>query len=279
MTETERTEKFLARRSRHALLTALFVMALLVSVAVNVGVWYQAQNRASNAEQTAVSFAQQVQDACADGGLPVDGRDLCPRADEIVEDPAAPPVPEDGQDGKDAPPPTDAQVRGAVEALCARTTCAVPPTMAQVARAVTGLLATGEYDGEDGADALPPDPVELQAMATQAVLVYCEAGPQCDPGENGSDGPTLEEVQAVVAAEVARQIAGAIEDYCAAQPGGTCEGGLGDRGTDGVGIESITCPEDGENAGDWVVDYSDGTSETVPGPCRVQPIIDPSPLE
>lgn len=274
MTETERADAVVRDKARQWAWNLVALIALVLALAAAAGVTWDWRQRAESAERAAVSFAQQVQEACAEGGLPVDGRDLCPRADEIVEDPAAPPVPEDGEDGRDAPPPTDEQVQGAVEALCSRTTCAVPPTMAQVVRAVTTLLASGEYDGEDGEDgqdALPPDPAELQAMAAQAVLGYCDAGPQCDAGEDGSDGPTVEEVQAMVAAEVARQIAGAVEDYCEAQPDGTCQG------VAGVGVEKVECPDDEDD--DWLWTFSDGTTQTVTGPCRVAPIIEPSPLE
>lgn len=276
MTETEGAGQFLAKKARRAALTTLFVLALIASVGVNVLVGWQWQHRLENTTQTAVTFAQQVQEACADGGLLVDGRDLCPQADAIVEDPAAPPVaplPQDGTDGDDAPRPTNEQVDAAIDRWCeAEGPCATPPTMAQVARAVAELC-DGGCDGEDGKrgkDAPPPDPAELQALVMQTVLTYCDAGPQCDKGDTGDrgrDAPTLDEVRSIVTT--------VLEEHCAAQPGGTCEGDVGktgDTGPAGVGIESVTCPEPDD---DWIVKFTDGTEQAVPGPCRVEPIIEP----
>jgi hypothetical protein len=281
MTETERAGEFLAQKAKRAVITTLFVVALVASVGVNVLVAWQFQHRAENATQTAVTFAQQVQEACADGGLLVDGRDLCPQADAIIEDPVAPPVdplPQDGTDGDDAPGPTNAQVEAAVDRWCeTEGPCATPPTMAQVARAVADLCDGGcdgkdGEDGEDGDDAPPPDPAELQALVMQTVLTYCDAGPQCDKGDTGAagrDAPSLEEVRAMVTT--------VLEEHCAAQPGGTCEGDqgkTGDTGPAGVSIATVKCPEP---ADDWLIEFTDGTTQTVPGPCRVDPITEPTP--
>lgn len=283
MTETEGAGQFLAKKAKRAVLTTLFVLALIASVGVNVLVAWQFQHRAENATQTAVTFAQQVQEACADGGLLVDGRDLCPQADAIVEDPAAPPVaplPQNGTDGEDAPRPTNDQVEAAVDRWCeTEGPCATPPTMDQVTRAVAELCdggcdGTDGTDGEDGDDAPPPDPAELQALVMQTVLTYCDAGPQCDKGDtgtagkNGSDGPTLDEVRAIVTT--------VLEEHCAAQPGGTCKGDVGktgDTGPRGVSIATVQCPEPDD---DWLIEFTDGTTQTVPGPCRVEPTLDPT---
>lgn len=279
MTEKERADRIAGgTRQRFIENIALALVAVVAVVALGVAL-HVAQARAVSAESSAVSLAQQVQAACeSQGSLDIEGRDLCDQADAVVEDPAAPPVPQDGKDGKDAPPLTSAQVQGAVEALCSRETCAVPPTMAQVTQAVTTLLATGDYDGkdgDDGKDAPLPDPGELQALATQAVLAYCESGPQCDPGQDGDDGPTADDVQAMVAIEVGRQVGAAVAEHCAKQPGGTCEGGVGAAGSDGVGIADVECPEPDN---DWIYTFTDGTTKTVAGPCRVDPII-PTPEE
>lgn len=279
MTERERAEAVVRKKQRQWVWNLVALIALVLAVGAAVSVSWDWQQRAASVEETAVSFAQQVQEACADGGLLVDGRDLCPQADAIVEDPAAPTVaapPEDGEDGSDAPPVTNAQVDAAVDRWCeTEGPCATPPTMAQVTRAVADLCDGGcdGKDGKDGDDAPPPDPAELQALVMQTVLSYCDAGPQCDKGDTGNagkDGPTVEEVRDIVTTVLA--------EHCAAQPGGTCEGDqgkTGDTGPAGVGIETVRCPEPDD---DWVITYTDGTTETVAGPCRAEPIVvDPSP--
>jgi hypothetical protein len=158
--------------------------------------------------------------------------------------------------------------------------------MAQVSRAAAALCAGGACDGtdgedgQDGQDAPPPDPAVVRALVVQTVIDYCATGPQCDKGDtgqdgqDGQDGPSVEEVRAMVD--------GAIADHCAAQPGGTCEGAAGSDGDDGddgargVGLKSVTCPGPQD---DWIVTFTDDTSQTVPGPCRLDPIIEPSPQD
>lgn len=45
-------------------------------------------------------------------------------------------------------------------------------------------------------------------------------------------------------------------------PGAT--GDTGQTGAAGRGIRSITCPP----SGDWIIEYTDGTADTIAGPCR-----------
>jgi len=266
MTETERTEKFLNWVDRRALVTGVLVVALMVSVVVNVGVWWQAQQRAENATQTAVSFAQQVQDACANGGLPVDGRDLCPRADEIVEDPAAPPVPQD------APPPSDAQVAaGVADWFDTHDLSLTAGYSASMEAAVTRYLSRNPpADGEDGEDA--PEPTDQQIAAQ--VAAYLITNPPADgaDGTNGTNG------RGVVSASLDNcDVVFTYTDHTTDRVGPICgaDGQDGDKGEPGVSIEKVECPDD-END-DWLYTFTDGTTQIVPGPCRVEPIIEPSP--
>lgn len=72
-----------------------------------------------------------------------------------------------------------------------------------------------------------------------------DMGPQGTAGEQGIEGP--EGIQGPQGL-----------------PGEDGEDGI--NGVDGRGIVSTTCPEP-EN--DWIITYTDGTTETVEGPCRV----------
>jgi len=277
VTERERAEAVVRKKQRQWVWNLVALIALVLGLGAAVSVSWDWQQRAASVEETAVTFAQQVQEACADGGLLVDGRDLCPQADAIVEDPAAPTVaapPEDGEDGADALPVTNAQVDAAVDRWCeTEGPCATPPTMAQVARAVADLCDGGcdgkdGKDGEDGNDAPPPDPAELQTLVMQTVLTYCDAGPQCDQGDTGpagKDGPTLEEVRAIVTT--------VLEEHCAAQPGGTCEGDTGGRGPQGTAKPgTYTCPD-----GESVVGFTVADDGAVELSCQAHtpPVVDP----
>jgi len=267
MTEVERTEKFLAWRSRRALVTGVLVAALMVSVAVNVGVWWQGQQTADNAIQNTVSFAQQVQDACADGGLPVDGRDLCPRADEIVEDPAAPPVPEPAENGDDA---TDAQVAAGVAAWFATHDLSLTPgyNEAMQAAVARSLSRNPPAPGKDGKDAAPPTDRQIAG----AVATYLIAHPPAD-GSNGTDGRGV-----ISSALDGCDVVFTYTDGGTDRVGPICgadgrDGADGADGTDGRGLVSTECLEDG----DWLFTYTDDTTETTDGPCRVDPEPDPDP--
>lgn len=265
MTETERTEKFLVKRDRRALMRALLAVALLVSVGVNVGIWWQAQTRAENAEQTVVTFAQQVQDACDDGGLPVHGRDLCDRADQVVEDPAAPPVPAPGKDGDDAPPPTDSQVADGVAAwfnthdlsLTAGYSTSMQTAVARY------LSRNPPSAGEPGEDA--PAPTDQQ-IAT-AAAAYLMAHPPTD----GTDG------RGVVSASLdGCYVVFTYTDGGTDRVGPICgaDGHDGADGKDGRGFVDVECLD----TGDWIFTLDDGTALTVAGPCRaVEPTPTPTP--
>lgn len=98
MTETERAANLAASRNA---LPAWFIVALVLSLALNVAIVMWSMSRAQVAETSAVSLAQQLQDECeTNGELRIDGRDLCERADEVVErspevaGPAGPPGPQ-----------------------------------------------------------------------------------------------------------------------------------------------------------------------------------------
>jgi len=100
------------------------------------------------------------------------------------------------------------------------------------------------------------------------VLVYCDAGPQCDPGEDGTDAPTVEEVRDMVDQ--------AITDHCAAQPGGTCEGSTGDTGPRGTALPgAYDCPD-----GEYVTGFTVADDGAVTLACEdATPPIIPTPEE
>jgi len=102
VTETERAEQVAAGPRRRFVQNVALAVALVLGLAGVLLGWHELDQRAQTAETSAVSLAEQVQDACeSQGSLDLDGRDLCQQADDVVEDPAADRVPVDGRDGVD----------------------------------------------------------------------------------------------------------------------------------------------------------------------------------
>lgn len=151
-------------------------------------------------------------------------------------------------------------------------------TPAQVTRAVVRYCdANGSCQGPDGERGRrgPAGPPPAQTAILAAVTTYCAdgacrgpVGPQGPMGDIGGPGrpPTMEE------------IAQAVQAYCAAHNG--CQGPpgpqgpagpagnngpRGEPGTDGASITETTCNPDGT----WSFQFSDGSTSTSPGPCRV----------
>lgn len=122
-----------------------------------------------------------------------------------------------------------------------------------------------------------------------------QTGVKGDKGDTGEQGP----------APSAGQVAGAVQDYCAAhggcigapgqtgtageagnvgQPGANGadgavgptgpagppgpQGDPGTAGADGRGVTAVTC----QNDGTWLITYTDGTTSTTQGPCKIGPL-------
>lgn len=181
MTESERAENL--ARARNAL-PWWFIVALVLSLALNVAIVMWAMSRAQTAETSAVDLAQQVQDACAtQGSLDLDGRDLCKAADAVVEGsivagPAGAPGPQgergftgaQGVQGRTGPP-GETGPRGPLG-----------PVGEQGTQGVAGLNGDTGSKGADGDDGPvgpmgPPGPVG-------------PAGPMGTTGSAGAKGDT-----------------------------------------------------------------------------------------
>lgn len=254
---------------------ATVIGAVVLSIAV---VYVLVTTTASNArmrqqfDSLSASYADLYQEAVVAGADPE-----APAPEEIPEpDDSAPeisipdPVPgPTGETGARGPGPTQAQVVQALSAYCSNNDCTPAPTVAQVAAAIADFCGDGGCRGEDGTDGqngqdgAPGRPPTAEEIST-AVTAFCADG-SCRgaDGADGKPGPPPTDAQ------VAEQV----ELYCAANNG--CQGDTGDtgaKGDTGIGIESITCP-DNEND-DWIVTLTNDSQQIVPGPCRVSPIIE-----
>lgn len=160
--------------------------------------------------------------------------------------------------------PSDDQVVAAVAAWCSTHDCVPRPTMTQVADALADYCAANRCRGADGEDSTVPGPGPTTEQIATGVAAYCADG-ACR-GEDGDDATPL----------TAEQIQAAITAYCDARD--QCRGPGGEDGTDGtdgkdgrgiVDVECRTAPDLPNDGGDWIYTWTDGTTTTVEGPCRV----------
>jgi len=239
---------------RWRLVLMMILGAILVLLALIVLALYGANrnDKAKTSEQTLGDLAGQVKTACV--ANPVDARkvfgDVCGKAKEIDERPVGekgdPGIQgPQGVQGIQGPPPSAAQVAIAVASYCSGGRCAGKgPSAAQVASAVAAYCnAKGECQGPAGTAGQPG--------------VQGSPGPA---GEQGSQGPAGEPA-------TAEQVAAAVAAYCG-QDSDPCRGSTGATGAagkDGRGITDTDCLDDGT----WKFYYTDGTTDIVPGPCRI----------
>lgn len=160
-TRPDRVDRVLKGKAQRNAGTALFVVALVVSLGLNAWLWYDASSRA----QQGVSLAQQVQAACeAEGSLDLNGQDICDDADAVVEGAA-------GAPGAPGPPgPQGPQGVPGIQGVRGLPGPAGP-------RGLPGA------DGEDGRDGATGPPGEPGAGGPPG-----PPGPPGEPGQDGTDG-------------------------------------------------------------------------------------------
>lgn len=133
------------------------------------------------------------------------------------------------------------------ETLCERLEAAASGPAAAVAgpKGDKGDQGRNGRDGRDGKDSTVPgpkgDPGNDSVIPGPAGLAGLNGKDSAVPGPAGPEGPV--------------------------GPAGA-DGTNGADGRDGRGISSVTCEGEGENSY-WVVTYTDGTTQTSTGPCRL----------
>lgn len=172
MTESERAEGVTARATadHNAALPWWFIVALILSLVLNVGLWWNAQARATQAEQSAVSLAEQVQHACeSQGSLDLDGRNLCEQADDVVEG---------------APPPSGPAGAQGIQGFQGLQGVPGPPGV-QGPQGRTGPPGEVGPPGPAGPDGEPGGQGPAGSNGTDG-----EPGPAGPAGETGPQGPS-----------------------------------------------------------------------------------------
>jgi hypothetical protein len=279
----------------------LVLLALIV-----LGVYGAGQkDKAQDAERTLGDLAAEVQDKCT--ANPTEARkvfgETCGKAKEIDERP-----PEKKADPV-AQGPTESEVRAIVVTELSKNRVSITQAeINQVARVAAGMVPKPK-------DGKPPAPAQVQGVVSATLMTFCaQDSKPCegDEGPKGKDAPPITEARL---SDAVAAFCGEGAVNCRGGDGkpGT-DGTDGTDGQDGRGIKSITksgevvtvtytddttatftvpdgaegkvgpagrgiadtdCQEDG----DWLITYTDGTTDTARGPCRVvaAPPTDPDP--
>lgn len=180
---------------------------------------------------------------------------------------ALPPVPQplDGLTAAEA-----ASVRAiVVDQLARQKVTLTPEQISQITRAAAALIPKPK-------DGTTPTNAQLQPLVVSAVAAYCTADRCVRPGKDGSDGKDGTDAPPITDEQLFAQAQRALMAYCAldSQP---CkpkdgvdgkDGTDGEDGTNGVSVEDTDCVGEGAESY-WRIHYSDGTTGTSSGPCRI----------
>lgn len=261
-------------------LSGKLTIALLMAIVLCVG-WTgwqvhnilaakeSAQHTAHQATNTTQKLADQIQQACKQGDVKINGRDLCAKAKKVAKNPTT----------TIAGPQGDKGDRG-------ETGAAGPaPTQSQILQAVKSYCHDEGCKGEPGRDGDSPTAAQIEA----AVSKYCDSNGQCQgpEGDQGKQGKKGEQGEAGKDSTVPgprgpgpsdSQVQAAVASYCSshscAGPKGETgpQGPAGKDGEDGVSISKVEC----DSSGSWVVTLSDGSVQHPAGTCRVTSTPEPT---
>lgn len=189
------------------------------------------KQEAEDASTSANALADQVEKACQEGSVKVDGQDICTKAQQVKKNVDQG---EQGPEGPEGP-------RGPRGLPGPRSTVPGP----------------AGKPGEDGQDSNIPGPAGEPGEPGAPGEDSDVPGPAGKPGAPGKDstipGP--------------KGSKGEKGDTVTGPPGPKGEkGSPGSDGKPGRGISDVSCTSDG----DWQFDFTDGTTITVTGPCRAQ---------
>lgn len=143
--------------------------------------------------------------------------------------------------------------------------------ISQIARVAVSLIPKPK-------DGVTPTAAQLQPLVTATVAAYCtsdrcvgKAGPTGPAGGVGRQGADGKDAPAVTDEQLYEQAQKALLAYCSldSKPCQGPTGPQGPAGKDAVSIDDTDCVGDGSESY-WRIHYSDGTTGTSTGPCRVE---------
>lgn len=164
------------------------------------------------------------------------------------------------------------------------------PEISQIARAAAALIPKPK-------DGVTPTVKQLQPIAVAAVAAYCTAdrcvrqGKDGKPGEPGATvtGPPGKDAPTITDEQLYAQAQKALLAYCSLESK-PCQGAIGPTGPIGPGgpqgpagpaavsISDTDCVGNGADSY-WRISYSDGTTGTATGPCRIDLVPPVTPQE
>lgn len=210
---------------------AVGILLLTFFAAWSMWAQYSTRQEAEDASQNVNALADQVAEACANGEVKVNGRNICTKANQVKKDvkPA---------DAGPAGPPG-------------------PPGIPGPRSTIPGPAGQPGKNGEDSDVSGPAGQPGEQGAPGEDSDVPGPAGQAGSPGNDSTvPGPKGQK--------------GEKGDSIVGPPGPKGEkGDAGSPGADGKagrGIQDVTCT----SGGDWLFEFTDGTSVTVTGPCRAQ---------
>lgn len=214
---------------------AIGLLLLMFFAAWSTWAQYSTRQEADDATQNANALADQVAEACSNGEVKVNGRNICTKANQVKKDvkPA-----EAGPAGPPGPPGVPGP----------RSTIPGPAGQPGKNGEDSDIPGPAGQQGAPGEDSDVPGPAGQAGAPGKDSTVPGPAGAPGSKGEPGSKGDK--------------------GDTGPPGPKGD-KGDTGSPGTDGKpgrGIQDVTCTADG----DWLFEFTDGTNVTVTGPCRAQ---------
>lgn len=219
---------------------ALILLVILACLVWTVLAINNSQQEADDAATSANSLADQVAEACTDGSVKVDGRDICTKARQVKSN-----VEKEGEQGPEGP-------RGRQGAPGPRST--IPGPAGKPGKDGEDSDVPGPQ-GEQGEDSDVPGPAGAPGDDSDI------PGPAGERGKPGDDGDTIVGPPGHKG-EKGESVTG---------PPGP-KGSKGEKGSSGRGIADVTCTADG----DWLFEFTDSTSVTVSGPCRAAQAPEPT---
>jgi hypothetical protein len=269
--------------------TGIIWLILALILAMVLGFAFRTDSRADGSDRSLAAANSQVDalkgQVSANGQLAQSAKDAADEANRRLAAAGKPtvPVPTEAPISPSVAPPQQqdeftadeaAAVRLIVADQIARTPAKLTQAeITQIARVASALVPRAK-------DGKTPTAAELQPIVSATLAAYC-VGDKCvgktgtngangkdgRNGENGKDAPAVTDAQLLAAAQQA------LAAYCA-QDSKPCQGtpGIdgkdgtdGKSGADGRGIADTDCQDDGT----WLITYSDGTTDTARGPCRI----------